>query len=378
MAARRRLKTLGALLLFSAPLSHSLSPSDVPADTPVSSLLSSAKSSLASGNSNDALVYYDVAVARDPQNYLTVFQRGATYLLLGKDTLAHADFNKALDIKPDFEGALLQRAKLKSRNADWDSARRDYRTAGKDSSPEYQELMEAEDAANRAAAAENSKDWEACVAQAGTAILVAGTDLSLRQRRARCRFERGEVQEGVSDLNHVLQLSPGSLEPHLQISAMLFYSVGDTEKGLTAIKRCLHSDPESKPCKKLHRQEKNIEKALKKMEQYRSKKQYSGAAKLLVGDGEDVGIIAQIKEDVKEGKAAGSIHQNSPNELYASLIEMACEAYVEVRLPLYASRGQHLQSADEQQEESRAILCGESRAQPKHTSWAFIQGPSTA
>ena len=330
MAFKRRSLALRAALLLSAPLSHCLSPSGIPADTPVSSLLSSARSSLASGNSNDALVYYDVAVSRDPRNYLTVFQRGATYLSLGKDSLAGADFDKALDIKPDFEGALVQRAKLRSRNADWASARRDYKTAGKEDLPEYQELVEAEEAERMAEDAEKSKDWESCVTHSGTAILVARTHLPLRQRRARCRFERGEVQEGVSDLNHVLQLSPGNLDPHLQISSMLFYSVADPEKGLAAIRKCLQSDPESKPCKKLHRQEKNIDKVLNKVKQFQLKKQYNSAAKLLVGDGEDIGLIQQIKEDVKEGKAAGSIHKNSPNDLYAFLVEMTCECYVEV------------------------------------------------
>ena len=336
MIPKKRPLAAIAILLLGSPLTgHCINHSEVPADTPVSSLLASAKSSLAKGNSNDALVYYDVAVSRDPQNYLTVFQRGATYLSLGKDSLANVDFNKALEIKPDFEGALLQRAKLKSRNADWEFAKKDYKTAGKEGLPEYQELVEAEDASKQAAAAEQSKDWESCVTQAGKAILVAGKSLPLRQRRARCRFERSEVQEGVSDLNHVLQLSPGSLDPHLQISSMLFYSLGDTEKGLAAIKKCLHSDPDSKPCKKLHRQEKNVEKALNKIRQFQSKKQFNSAAKLLVGDGEDAGLIQQIKEDVKDGKSAGSIHPNSPNDLYASLIETTCECYVEVNALLH-------------------------------------------
>jgi DnaJ homolog subfamily C member 3 len=330
MIIRKRSVAIAATLLFSAPFTQAISPSDIPADTPVSSLIASAKSSLAGGNSGDALTYFDAAVSRDPQNYLTIFQRGATYLSLGKDTLAKADFNKVLEIKPDFEGALLQRAKLHGRNGDWKSAKKDYKTAGKKDQPEYQEIIEAEKAANVAYSAEKAKDWEGCVTNAGAAILVAGTNLPLRQLRARCRFERGEVQEGVSDLQHVLQLSPGSLDPHLQISSMLFYSIGDTDKGLSAIKKCLHSDPDSKPCKKLHRSEKNIEKKLKKARDFQSKKQYNSASKLLVGNGEDTGIIAMVQEDIKDGKAEGRIHPNSPNDLYSSLVEMTCECYVEV------------------------------------------------
>ena len=323
---------LVAALLLRVPLAACLSAADIPADTPISSLVVSAKAKLASGNSNDALTYFDVAISRDPKNYLTIFQRGATYLSLGKDALAKADFDNVLSIKPDFEGALLQRAKLKSRNADWEAAKSDYKKAGKEGNSEFQELQEAEGAATLAISAEQKKDWETCVSQAGAAIMIASTDLKLRQLRAWCRFERGEVHEGVSDLQHVLQISPGSIDPHLKISSMLFYSLGDTEKGLAAIRKCLHSDPDSKPCKKLHRQEKNIEKQHKKVAQLREKRQYNSAVKLLVGDGEDEGLLKQVQADIKDAKAQGIIHENSPNDFYGSLVEMTCDFYSEVGL----------------------------------------------
>ena len=320
----------GAALLLSIPLVTCLSAADIPADTPIASLVASAKAKLASGNSNDALTYFDVAIVRDPKNYLTIFQRGATYLSLGKDALAKADFDNVLSIKPDFEGALLQRAKLKSRNADWEAAKGDYKTAGKEGSPEFQELQEAEAATASAVGAEQKKDWETCVTQAGLAIVVASTNLNLRSLRARCRFEKGEVEEGVSDLQHVLQLSPGSIDPHLKISSMLFYSLGDTEKGLAAIRKCLHSDPDSRPCKKLHRQQKNIEKQQKKIAQFREKRQYNSAVKFLVGEGDELGLLRQVQDDIKDGKVQGNIHENSPNNFYGSLVEMTCDFYGEV------------------------------------------------
>ena len=330
MIVRKSSLAISAALLLSVPLCHALSAQDITPDTPVSDLITEARIQLASGRSSNALLFYDAAINRDPKNYLNIFQRGATYLSLGKDSQAHADFNKVLAIKPDFEGALLQRAKLGGRNADWASAKKDYAAAGKEDQPEYQGLLEAEAASRRAVAAETAGDWESCVANAGIAILTAGTYLPLRQLRARCRFERGEVQEGVSDLQHVLKLSPGSLEPHLQISSMLFYAIGDTDKGLAAIKKCLHSDPDSKPCKKLHRQEKNIEKQLKKLYDLKSKGQFNNAVKLLVDDGEDMGLITQVTVDRDEAIAGGIIHKNSPNDLYSSLVEIACECYYEV------------------------------------------------
>ena len=330
MIIRRVSLALGASVLFYAPHVLSISPSDIPSDTPVASLISSAKVNLAQGNANDALTYFDAAISRDPKNYLTIFQRGATQLSLGKNAQAWEDFDRVLTIKPDFEAALLQRAKIKSRNADWEAAKLDYRTAKKIHSSEYMELVEAQEAALLAAEDERNGNWEACVTHAGTAIMVASTALGLRQLRARCRFEKGEILEGASDLQHVLQISPRSTEPHLQISSMLFYALGDTEKGLAQIRKCLHSDPDSKACSKLYRREKKVDKILKQVEHLKGKRQPSGAVKLLIGSADDEGLITMVKDDVQEAKTTGTIHKNSPNDLYTRLVEMTCEIYGDV------------------------------------------------
>lgn len=325
---------VAAALLTSCPFALGISPSEIALETPIASLVSSAKANLATGNANDALTYFDVAISRDPKNYLTIFQRGATYLSLGKNAQASQDFDKVLTIRPDFEGALLQRAKIKSKNADWAGARKDYETAGKAGAAEIAQLEEAQGAAVLAANAEKAGDWEECVSHAGVAILVASTSLSLRQLRARCRFERGDVLEGVSDLAHVLQISPRSIEPHLQISSMLFYSIGDMDKGIEQMRKCLRSDPDSKACSRLFRREKQLDKVMKQVTALREKRQFNSATKLLVGSGEDQGLIQDIKEDIAEAKASGRIHKQCPDELYGSLIEMACDLYTEVKTPM--------------------------------------------
>ncbi|CAD6571701.1 MAG: hypothetical protein ASARMPREDX12_004657 [Alectoria sarmentosa] len=329
MITRLSCLALGAVLL-SSPLVDCISLSDIPSDTPVASLVSSAKSHLAQGNANDALTYFDVAISRDPRNYLTIFQRGATYLSLGKNDKASQDFDKVLTIRPDFEGALLQRAKIKSRNADWVAAKGDYVRAKKTESADFTQLEEAWGAASLASDAEKAGDWENCVGHAGTAIMVASTALSLRQLRARCRFERGEVLEGVSDLAHALQISPSAIEPHMQISTMMFYSMADTDKGIEQMRKCLRSDPDSKTCSKLFRREKQLDKVLKQAFGLKEKRQFNSAVKLLVGTAEDSGLMQDVKGDVKEYKEANYVHENSPNELYSSLVEMACECYTEI------------------------------------------------
>ncbi|KAL8763035.1 MAG: hypothetical protein Q9184_001062 [Pyrenodesmia sp. 2 TL-2023] len=329
MITRLTFVFLGATLL-TTPLVFCISPSEIAPDTPIASLVSSAKTNLAQGNANDALAYFDVAISRDPTNYLTIFQRGATYLSLGRNAQASQDFDKVLSIRPDFEGALVQRAKIRSKNADWSAARKDYKAAGKTGGAEIAQLEEAEEAAKLAAAAAKARDWDSCISNAGSAIFVASTALSLRQLRARCRFERGEVLEGTSDLAHVLQIAPESVEPHLQISSMMFYSVGDMDKGLTQIRKCLHSDPENKACSRLYRREKQIEKTMKQVMTFKDKRQYNSAVKLLVPTGEDAGLLHDVKKEIDAGKAAGHIHKNAPDQLYTSLVELTCELYTEM------------------------------------------------
>ncbi|KAF2728251.1 DnaJ-domain-containing protein [Polyplosphaeria fusca] len=322
-----RLSSLALGLLSAVPLTTALAPSDIPHDTPVSQLLKDATVKLATGNAQDALTYFDVAISRDPQNYLTYFKRGAAYLSLGRTSQAQHDFDKVLEIKPGFEGALVQRAKIKGRKADWAGARKDYQSAGK--SEEIAQLEEAQGATVLAAEAAAKGDWEGCVTQAGAAIVVAGAAYDIRKLRATCRFEKGEVVEGISDLQHLLQINTGNIEPHLQSSAMAFYSLGETEKGLKHIAQCLQSDPDSKACMKLRRREKNIEKDLKKARQLMEKHQYVSVTKLLVPRGEEPGLLQEIKDDFKGYVDQGYIFKNSPEGLYSSLVDMACEAYME-------------------------------------------------
>lgn len=325
-----RLSSLALGLLSTSPLALALSPADIPADIPVSQLIKDATVKLASGNTQDALIYFDVAISRDPKNYLTYFKRGAAYLSLGRTSQAQHDFDKVLEMKPGFEGALVQRAKIKSRKADWAAARKDYEAAGK--TEEIAQLEEAQGAAVLATEAAEKGDWESCVTNAGVAIMVAGAAYDIRKTRARCRFEKGEVVEGISDLQHLLQINTGDTEPHLQSSAMAFYSLGETDKGLKHIAQCLQSDPDSKKCMKLRRREKNLDKDIKKVRELFEKRQYVATTKVLVPRGEEAGLLKEIKDDFKDYVEQGYIYKNSPEGLYAGLVEIACEAYSEVSI----------------------------------------------
>ncbi|VUC20687.1 unnamed protein product [Clonostachys rosea] len=310
--------------------SAALSPQDIPSDVPVNDLLTSAQTHLIQGQTSEALMYYDAAIARDPSNYLSLFKRGATYLSLGRTNQATEDFNKVLAIQPNFEGAHVQLAKIKVKTADWEGARAEYVAGNKGpDSEEMKELEEASGAAKLAQEAESAKKWEDCVNHAGAAILVASRASSLRSLRSRCRFERGEVEEGLADLQHVLSLRPGDISPHITISATTFYGLGDLENGISQIRKCLHSDPDSKVCKKLHKNEKALQKAYEKIQGNLQRGQTTTAGRALVGTSEDRGLIPKIKEQFEELRQDGSIVGMTRSVLYDNAVEAACQAYTE-------------------------------------------------
>lgn len=306
-----------------------LSASDIDPDIPVAQLISSATSALAQGKAQDALVYFDVATTRDPQNYMTYFRRGAAYLSLGRSAQAGQDFDRVLAIKPSFEGALVQRAKLRSRQGDWASAKADYTTANKKNSQEWKDLEEAQGAEKLSSDAEKAQDWAACTAHADVAINVAATARTLRQRRAKCRFEKGDLHSGVSDLLHVAQLT-SSPDTYQQISATYFYALDETDSGLTQIKHCLHSDPDSKACSKLLKREKAIDRRRKKVTAFIEKSHYSQAVKLLVGAGDETGLLQDTKEETAQLMRDGLLPAKAVNQLYRNLVETACQCYNEV------------------------------------------------
>jgi DnaJ family protein C protein 3 len=318
---------VAASLLASA---GALSPQDIPSDIPVSSLLDSAQSHLIRGETNEALMYYDAAIARDPTNYLSLFKRATTYLSLGRTNQATEDFNKVLALKPGFQGAHLQLAKIKSKSADWDAAKTEFLAAGRaPDSDDFAELETARHAAGAASAAADAGQWDDCVNYAGVAILVASRSHPLRELRARCRFERSEIEEGMSDMQHVLHMKPGDTSPHLMISATTFYGLGDMDNGVAQIRKCLQSDPDSKICKRLHKQEKAIIKGFGKAEAQLSRGQITTAGRTLVGTEEDAGLVKSIQEQVETLRQEGHIPAKAGNKLYERAVEMVCQAYSE-------------------------------------------------
>ncbi|KAF3919261.1 hypothetical protein ABW20_dc0100818 [Dactylellina cionopaga] len=320
---------LAAAFVGVLSLSSPVSAVDVPVDVPVKSLVDSANVLLAKGQSNDALQFFDAAIAREPSNYLTIFKRGTAYLSLGRTSQATDDFNKVLKIKPGFEAALLQRAKVKLRAGDWAGAREDFKSCESDRNLELADVDKAESMVRAANAALHDQDYQACTEAATEAIQIAPGILSLRETRYKCRLEKGEVLEAIGDLNHISTLSTARTDPHIQIANLHYYVLNDFDRAMAQIRKCLHFDPDSKPCKKPFRRLKSYNKALIQAAEMKSRGQFIGSAKLLVGTKDEPGILKDIRDDIKALQEEGFLNENTPSELLSALVESICESYSE-------------------------------------------------
>ena len=53
---------------------------------------------------------------------MTYYKRGTVYLALGKSKFALLDFDKVLELKPDFTAARIQRGNILLKQAEFDAA----------------------------------------------------------------------------------------------------------------------------------------------------------------------------------------------------------------------------------------------------------------
>lgn len=75
---------------------------------------------------SDALTHFHAAVEGDPNNYQTYFKRALVFLALGKYNQARKDFDKVIELKPDFTSAILQRGNLLLKQGQLDLAHIDF------------------------------------------------------------------------------------------------------------------------------------------------------------------------------------------------------------------------------------------------------------
>lgn len=69
---------------------------------------------------------FNLFTEAEPRHYLAYYKRGTVYLALGKAKQALLDFDKVLELKPDFSAVRIQRGNVHLKNGDLYEAEIDF------------------------------------------------------------------------------------------------------------------------------------------------------------------------------------------------------------------------------------------------------------
>jgi DnaJ family protein C protein 3 len=180
----------------------------------------------------------------------------------------------------------------------------------------------ARDSAESAAA---SGEWQICVDHASKALEVGPNSLELRELRLRCVTELGNVVAIYGDLSRLSILNPSNLVIPIQLSQIAYFLIGSGD-AMNHIKKCLHYDPDSKSCKKVHKTLRGLQKDTDKARKFVESSQWRQAVKILDGPG---GLLARFESAYDE--AMGSEGYLSERIPAASMSKSSSQA----RLDLY-------------------------------------------
>ena len=113
--------------------------------------------------------------------------------------------------------------------------------------------------------------------------------------------------------------------------------------------------------RKLLKQQKAVEKVIARVDKAFSKNQPSTGTKNLIPQGEEPGLIQEVRDQVKALKEDGTIPETAPNRLLAKLLGLACQGYYDVStIPGYSSftanRPANPHSPTDEQQESQRLV----------------------
>lgn len=216
------------------------------------------------GQFQDAIANYDQAIKLDPSNYLYIFKRGVAYRSLGKDNLALGDFNRVLEIQPQFEGALIQRTKVNLKFGRYKQIIREANEIKGYEGPQLVSIAKTCEAESlKASKSLRMKDYETCTEEASTVLEHSPNFADLRRIRATCRLYQGSYREAMVDLSHLTALTPSEAEIYVQLAELHFYKYHDYDQALQTVKKCLQYDPDSKQCITANKKIRKVEKKIK-------------------------------------------------------------------------------------------------------------------
>lgn len=183
-----------------------------------------------------------------------------------------------------------------------------------------------------------------CQSSTTSALTLSPNSEELRLLRAECHLLTPDYDAAVGDLSRAAALSP-ALPPHLLLriallsSLFLDHGLEIPADSLLSLKRCLASDPDSKPCRGSFKALKAAEKELARLRNWVEGGRWGEAAQILAGSSTTTGLIATLRSLITSyqtplvsSPSAPAPLPSSPtlqlaSPLLTSLVSTLCRAY---------------------------------------------------
>ncbi|XP_069805635.1 dnaJ homolog subfamily C member 3-like [Dendropsophus ebraccatus] len=237
---------------------------------------------LAAGQLAEALSHYHSAVDGDPKNYLTYYKRATVYLAMGKFKSALPDLSKAIELKPDFLAARLQRGNILLKQGDIHQAKEDFHIvlvsspSNEEAKSQLERAQEVEVHRDEAWRAYNQEDYVGTVSWLEKVVEYSPWDPSMRELRSECYLHNGDLTKAIQDLKPATKLRNDNRAAFLKLSK-LYYIMGEHEESLSHIRECLKLDQDDKDCHSHYKQVKKLSRQLEAAEELIRDQRYEAA-----------------------------------------------------------------------------------------------------
>ncbi|XP_075703428.1 dnaJ homolog subfamily C member 3-like [Rhinoderma darwinii] len=282
--ARRGISgVLSSLSLLCVILDLQLDGSLAAGQAEVESHLELGRKLLAAGQLAEALSHYHSAVDGDPKNYLTYYKRATVYLAMGKFKSALPDLSKAIELKPDFLAARLQRGNVLLKQGDIHEAKEDFQIvlvsnpSNEEAKSQLERARDVEAHREEAWEAYNREDYVGAVSWMEKVVEYSPWDPSIRELRSECHLHNGDLSKAIQDLKPTTKLRNDNRAAFLKLSK-LYYVMGEHEESLSQVRECLKLDQDDKDCHSHYKQVKKLSRQLQSAEELIRDQRYEAAA----------------------------------------------------------------------------------------------------
>jgi tetratricopeptide (TPR) repeat protein len=184
-----------------------------------------------------AIADYDKAIELKPDDAISYYGRGLAYALKGGYDLAIADYDKAIELKPDDAVAYDGRGNAFYNKRDYDSAIADYNKAIQ-LNPAFAVAYD-----NRGLAYYDEGDYDRAIADYDKAVELKPDDAVAYFGRGNAFYNKRDYDSAIADYNKAVELKPADADAYYN-RGNAHFEKGDPAEALTDFRVAAHLYPE--------------------------------------------------------------------------------------------------------------------------------------